>query len=83
MEPVSHNDEIPTSYPSLTYPGTNYIPEGTFTGPSYVHFESNSDILYDLLLARLRAVEAEIAALREQLQELADDLHETWLGGTE
>lgn len=38
---------------------------------------------YALLLARLRAVEAEIAALRERLQELENDLQETWLGGAD
>jgi hypothetical protein len=41
------------------------------------------DGAYELLLARLRAVEAEIAALRERLQELENDLQETWLGGTD
>lgn len=46
------------------------------------HYISSGN-MYDLLLARLRAVEAEIAALRERLQELENDLQETWLGGTE
>ena len=39
--------------------------------------------VYDLILARLRVLEADVAALRERLQELEDDLSEAWLGGTD
>ena len=34
------------------------------------------DSLFDLLLARLMAVEADMAALRERVAELEADLHE-------
>ncbi len=38
---------------------------------------------YELLSARLHALEAELAAVKEQVSEIKDDLHEAWLGGTE
>ncbi len=38
---------------------------------------------YELLSARLPALEAELAAVREEVREIKDDLHEVWLGGTE
>ena len=41
------------------------------------------DGAYQLLLARLHALEAELAALRERMDELDDELHEAWLGGTD
>ena len=39
------------------------------------------DNWYELLSARLHALEAELAALRERMDELDDELHEAWLGG--
>ena len=41
------------------------------------------DNKYTLLLAHLHALEAELAAVRERLDELDDELHEAWLGGTD
>ncbi len=41
------------------------------------------DSPYTLLLAELMAVKAELAALRERMDELDDELHEVWLGGTD
>ena len=41
------------------------------------------DSPYTLLLAELMAVKAEIAALRERVDELDDELHETWMGGAD
>ena len=41
------------------------------------------DNQYTLLLARLHALEAELAAMRERMDELDDELHEAWLGGTD
>ena len=41
------------------------------------------DGAYQLLLARLMAIEADMADLREQVQELEAELHETWMGGNE
>ena len=41
------------------------------------------DSPYTLLLARLRTLETELAALRERMDELDDELQEAWLGGTE
>ena len=41
------------------------------------------DNQYTLLLARLHALEAELAAVKEQVSELDDELHEAWLGGTD
>ena len=41
------------------------------------------DSPYTLLLAELMAVKAELAALRERVQELEAELHETWMGGNE
>ncbi len=38
---------------------------------------------YALLLAELRALRAELALLRERLDELDDELQEAWLGGTD
>lgn len=38
---------------------------------------------YALLLARILTLEAELAAVKEQVDELDDELHEAWLGGTE
>jgi len=45
---------------------------------------------YALLLAKLHALEQELAvlreelaALRERMDELDDELHEAWLGGTD
>lgn len=39
---------------------------------------------YALLLARIRAIEQELAALREELEELKDKMDgEPWLGGTD
>lgn len=37
---------------------------------------------YDLLLASLH-IQQELAALRERVDELEDELHEAWLGGTD
>jgi len=41
------------------------------------------DGAYQLLLARLLAIEADMADLRERVDELDDELHEAWLGGTD
>ena len=41
------------------------------------------DGAYQLLLARLMAIEADMADLRERMDELDDELHEAWLGGTD
>ena len=41
------------------------------------------DGAYQLLLARLLAIEADMADLRERVDELEDELHEAWLGGTD
>ena len=41
------------------------------------------DGAYQLLLARLLAIEADMADLRERVQELEAGLHETWMGGNE
>jgi len=41
------------------------------------------DGAYQLLLARLLAIEADMADLRERMDELDDELHEAWLGGNE
>jgi len=41
------------------------------------------DSPYTLLLAELMAVKAELAALRERMDELEAELHETWMGGNE
>jgi len=41
------------------------------------------DGAYQLLLARLLAIEADMAVLRERVEELEDELHETWMGGTD
>jgi len=41
------------------------------------------DNKYTLLLARLHALEAELAAVRERMDELDDELHEVWLGGAD
>ncbi len=41
------------------------------------------DSPYELLSARLRALEAELAALNEEMDEILDELHEAWLGGTD
>ena len=38
---------------------------------------------YALLLADLRALKAELADLRERMDELDGELHEAWLGGTD
>ena len=41
------------------------------------------DGAYQLLLARLLAIKADMADLRERMDELDDELHEAWLGGTD
>jgi len=41
------------------------------------------DNWYELLSARLHALETELAAVREEVREIKDDLQEAWLGGTE
>ena len=41
------------------------------------------DGAYQLLLARLLAIEADMADLRERVAELEAELHEAWLGGTD
>lgn len=41
------------------------------------------DSQYTLLLAELMAVKAELAALRDRMDEIDSELHETWLGGTD
>jgi len=41
------------------------------------------DNQYTLLLARLHALETELAALREEVKDLRERVSETWLGGTE
>jgi len=38
---------------------------------------------FELILARLRVLERDLADLREQLAELEDDAHEAWLGGND
>lgn len=45
--------------------------------------EQNLPEAYQLLLARLMAVEREIENIREQLDEIDDELHEVWMGGTD
>jgi len=45
--------------------------------------ETNLPDAYALLLARLMAVEADMDALRERVQELEGELHEAWMGGTD
>ena len=41
------------------------------------------DSPYTLLLAELMAIKAEIATLRERMDEIDGELHETWMGGNE
>jgi len=41
------------------------------------------DGAYQLLLARLLAIEADMADLRERVDEIDGELHETWMGGTD
>ena len=41
------------------------------------------DGAYQLLLARLMALESDLADLRERVAELEGELHETWMGGTD
>ena len=41
------------------------------------------DSPYTLLLAELMAIKAELAALRERVDEIDGELHETWMGGNE
>jgi len=41
------------------------------------------DGAYQLLLARLLAIEADMADLRERVAELEGRLHEAWMGGTD
>lgn len=41
------------------------------------------DGAYQLLLARLMAIEADMADLRERVAELEADLHDAWMGGTD
>lgn len=41
------------------------------------------DGAYQLLLARLMALESDLADLRERVDEIDGELHETWMGGTE
>jgi len=41
------------------------------------------DGAYELLLARLMALESDLADLRERVAELEGELHETWMGGNE
>lgn len=41
------------------------------------------DGAYQLLLARLMALESDLADLRERVAELEGELHETWMGGNE
>lgn len=41
------------------------------------------DSPYELLSARLRALEAELAVVKEEVKEMKDDLQESWLGGTD
>ena len=37
---------------------------------------------YDKLLAKIQALEQELATLCERVKELEDEAHETWMGGT-
>ena len=41
------------------------------------------DGAYQLLLARLMALESDLDDLRERVDEIDGELHETWMGGTE
>ena len=41
------------------------------------------DGAYQLLLARLMALESDLADLRERVDEIDGELHETWMGGNE
>lgn len=41
------------------------------------------DNQYTLLLARLHALETELATLREEVKDLREQVSEVWLGGTE
>ena len=41
------------------------------------------DGAYELLLARLMALESDLADLRERVAELEGEPHETWMGGNE
>ena len=41
------------------------------------------DGAYELLLARLMALESDLADLRERVAELEADLHDAWMGGTD
>ena len=41
------------------------------------------DGAYQLLLARLMALESDLADLRERVDEIDGELHETWMGGTD
>ena len=50
---------------------------------SHVYYESNNNDIYSLLLARLRAIEQELATLREEVAELREQVSEAWLGGTD
>ncbi len=41
------------------------------------------DGAYALLLARLMALESDLADLRERVAELEAELHDAWMGGTD
>ena len=41
------------------------------------------DGAYQLLLARLMALESDLDDLRERVDEIDGELHETWMGGTD
>jgi len=41
------------------------------------------DNWYELLSARLHALESLVAQLHDEVREIKDDLQEAWLGGTE
>ena len=41
------------------------------------------DGAYQLLLARLMALESDLADLRERVDEIDGELHETWMVGTD
>lgn len=45
--------------------------------------DANLDSALKLVLARIDSLEKEAADLREQLKELRDEVHETWMGGTD
>lgn len=45
--------------------------------------DANLDSVLNAALARILVVEKELENLREAVKELKDEIHETWMGGTD